>query len=66
MPLKKIAEITTSVDDFGTNGRIEELSYRELKDEHKAEWNKIWDISEIHIDGDNEAEYALNYSIYHS
>ena len=65
MPLKKIAEITTSVDDFGTNGRIDELSYRELKDEHKAEWDKIWDISHIHIDGDDEAEYALNYSIYH-
>ena len=62
---EKIAEITTSVDDFGTNGRIDELSYRELKDEHKAEWDKIWDISHIHIDGDDEAEYALNYSIYH-
>lgn len=33
--------------------------------EHKVEWDKIWDISEIHIDGDDEAEYSLNYSIYH-
>lgn len=62
---EKIAEITTSVDDFGINGRIDELSYRELNAEHKAEWDKIWDISQIHIDGDDEAEYALNYSIYH-
>jgi kojibiose phosphorylase/nigerose phosphorylase len=62
---EKIAEITTSADDFGTNGKIDELNYRELKAEHKAEWNKIWDVSEIHIDGDDEAEYALNYSIYH-
>lgn len=62
---EKIAEITTSADDFGTNGKIDELNYRELKAEHKAEWDKIWDISEIHIDGDIEAEYALNYSIYH-
>ncbi len=62
---EKIAEITTSADDFGTNGKIDELNYRELKAEHKAGWDKIWDISQIHIDGDDEAEYALNYSIYH-
>ncbi len=62
---EKIAEITTSVDDFGINGKIDELNYCELKAEHKAEWDKIWDVSEIHIDGDDEAEYALNYSIYH-
>lgn len=62
---EKIAEITTSADDFGTSSRIDKLSYSELKDEHKAEWDKIWAVSEIHIDGDNEAEYALNYSIYH-
>lgn len=63
--IEKIAEITTSVDDFGTSGRIDELNYSDLVAEHKVEWDKIWDISEIHIDGDDEAEYSLNYSIYH-
>lgn len=63
--IEKIAEITTSVDDFGTSGSIDELNYSDLVAEHKVEWDKIWDISEIHIDGDDEAEYSLNYSIYH-
>lgn len=63
--IEKVAEITSSVDDFGTNGDIEELTYSQLLDEQKLSWDKIWDISEIHIDGDDEAEYALNYSIYH-
>ena len=63
--IEKLAEITSSVDDFGTNGEIERLTYSELKAEQYKMWDKIWDISEICIDGDEEAEYALNYSIYH-
>ena len=62
---EKKAEITSSVDDFGTNGEITEMTYAELKTEHCKKWDEIWDISEINIDGDEEAEYALNYSIYH-
>lgn len=62
---EKIAEITTTVDDFGIKDSIDQLCYDVLKAEHKAEWDKIWEISEIQIDGDHEAEYALNYSIYH-
>lgn len=41
------------------------MTYAELKTEHCKKWDEIWDISEINIDGDEEAEYALNYSIYH-
>lgn len=63
--VEKIAEITTSVDDFETRGELGSFAYADLKTEHIAEWDKIWNISEISIDGDNEAEFALNYSIYH-
>ena len=32
--IEKIAEITTSVDDFGTSGSIDELNYSDLVAEH--------------------------------
>ncbi len=63
--IEKIAEITTSEDDFEPIGDIRDITYQELKAEHTAAWAKIWDISKITIDGDDDAMYALNYSIYH-
>lgn len=63
--IEKIAEVTTSEDDFEPQGDITDITYYELKAEHTAEWSRIWDISKITIDGDDEAMYALNYSIYH-
>lgn len=63
--IEKIAEITTSEDDFEPIGDIRDITYQELKAEHTAAWAKIWDISKITIDGDDNAMYALNYSIYH-
>lgn len=63
--IEKIAEITTSEDDFEPIGDIRDITYQELKAEHTAAWAKIWDISKITINGDDDAMYALNYSIYH-
>ena len=63
--IEKIAEITTSEDDFEPIGDIRDITYQELKAEHTAAWARIWDISKITIDGDDDAMYALNYSIYH-
>ncbi len=63
--IEKIAEVTTSEDDFKTQGDIADITYYGLKAEHTAEWSRIWDVSKITIDGDDEAMYALNYSIYH-
>lgn len=39
--------------------------YEFLKNEHIAVWDKIWKNSDILIDGDDEAQFALRYSIYH-
>ena len=61
----KVATVKTSVDDFPCLASAKEISYDELKKEHILAWQKIWDMSYIEIDGDEEAEEALNYSIYH-
>ena len=33
--------------------------------EHTEKWNQIWDNSDVKIGGDEEAQFALRYSIYH-
>ncbi|MDD6483838.1 MAG: glycosyl hydrolase family 65 protein [Clostridiales bacterium] len=63
--IEKIAQITTSEDDFDVAGEIDKLTYSMLRAEHITAWERIWDISKITIEGDDEAMYALNYSIYH-
>ena len=32
---------------------------------HKAAWISVWDKSDATIEGDNEAQFAIRYSIYH-
>jgi kojibiose phosphorylase/nigerose phosphorylase len=61
----KIASVCTSCDDFENTDDITKLDYETEKAKHIEKWAKIWDISYIRIDGDEEAELALNYSIYH-
>ena len=41
------------------------LGYEELKNEHISAWEKVWDNSDVVIEGDDEAQLALRYSIYH-
>lgn len=61
----KIACVSTSCDDFENADNIYELNYEEEKEKHISAWTEIWDKSYVEIDGDEEAEFALNYSIYH-
>jgi len=42
-----------------------ELGYDALYLENKIAWDKRWDISDVVIRGDDEAQFALRYSIYH-
>ena len=63
--IEKIGAVSTSVDCISYEDNIMEISYSDLKDSHIKAWKKIWDISYIQIDGDEDAELALNYSLYH-
>lgn len=42
-----------------------DMGYDALFAEHKAEWDIRWDYSDVIIEGDDEAQLALRYSIYH-
>ena len=40
-------------------------SYDSLFAEHKLVWEEIWDKSDVVIEGDDEAQFAIRYSLYH-
>ena len=61
----KIACISTNCDNFDNNDNIFDLTYENERQKHILAWADIWDKSYVKIDGDDEAEFALNYSIYH-
>ncbi|HCD46325.1 MAG TPA: kojibiose phosphorylase [Lachnoclostridium sp.] len=42
-----------------------EAGYEKLLSEHKNSWEEKWKVSEVSIEGDDEAMEALNYSLYH-
>ena len=45
--------------------KAKSLGYKKELAQHRDRWERLWSISEIVIDGDEEAMEALNYSIYH-
>lgn len=63
--LKKVAAVSSSEDENVFDGSVAAEDYDAVKCKHINVWKNIWEISYIEIDGDEEAELALNYSIYH-
>lgn len=63
--IEEIAAVRTTADNLAFTDQIEKTTYSQLKQEQIRAWNAIWAISEVKIDGDADAELAINYSIYH-
>jgi kojibiose phosphorylase len=42
-----------------------EKGYEALLAAHEAEWAKYWETSDIQIDGDEEAQIAVRFAMYH-
>ena len=60
---EKCSKITTSEDRFECRGS--DGGYAAALARHAKKWDEIWKMSEIRIEGDADAETALNYSVYH-
>jgi kojibiose phosphorylase/nigerose phosphorylase len=45
--------------------KAREAGYEKLLSDHKNNWEEKWEVSEVSIEGDDEAMEALNYSLYH-
>ncbi|MBL1223937.1 glycoside hydrolase family 65 protein [Enterococcus sp. BWR-S5] len=54
-PLDEAVKASFSANQFG---------YEVLKQAHEAEWQNRWSLSDVEIEGDDEAQLALRYSIY--
>jgi len=39
--------------------------FDKLFEEHKTAWEKIWKTSDVHIEGDVEAQQAIRFNIFH-
>lgn len=70
--IEKTAVIFTSKDRgwdlqraHGTLREAKAAGYDALKEMHCRKWEEKWAVSEVEIDGDEEAMKSLNYSIYH-
>jgi maltose phosphorylase len=42
-----------------------ETGFEKLLDDHKAKWAKIWEHSDIVVEGDDEAQQGIRFNIFH-
>ncbi len=69
----KLSAVCTSRDQEGGAGfdklaaelALPEDSWKMLFQENQNEWESLWEQAEIQIEGDEEAQRAVNFSIYH-
>jgi nigerose phosphorylase len=70
---RKYVSVFTSLDGEGDPAesaresceRAKETGYEALLARHSTCWDAIWDRCDVRIDGDDEAQFALRYSLYH-
>lgn len=61
----KGTRITTSRDEGQNSIEPMPMDYQALFEESAACWIKLWQQAEVLIEGDEKAQLALNFSIYH-
>ena len=67
--LRSVSAVYTTNDcadpEAAVKAALEKADYDLLLDSHKAAWEKIWAVGAVEIEGDEEAQDCLNYSLYH-
>lgn len=62
-------DLESSIKPYDRANQTLENAYKkdfsELQEENNKEWQSKWDIADIKIDGDEEAQLAIRFSIYH-
>jgi trehalose/maltose hydrolase-like predicted phosphorylase len=68
---RKYVAVFTSLDDPDPAAaaqaccrRALSAGYAALAEAHDNAWNRIWERSDVQIDGDEDAQFALRYSLY--
>lgn len=67
--LTSVSAVYTSQDcvdpEAAALSEVRNGDYEALLAEHKANWEKIWAVGAVDLEGDDEARETLNYSLYH-
>lgn len=70
--IEKVAAVFTSKDNVDPIKCAKDIiaterqsGFDNLRKEQISSWEELWKVSEVEIEGDKEAEEALNYSLYH-
>jgi maltose phosphorylase len=45
--------------------RAAKLGYQAMRDRQAAKWSDVWDLADITIEGDDEAQQAIRFNIFH-
>jgi nigerose phosphorylase len=56
---QNLAELRERLSAFAARG------YEAVRDEHTRAWERLWTASDVVIEGDQAAQHALRYSLYH-
>jgi nigerose phosphorylase len=56
---QNVSEIRERLSAFAARG------YERVRDEHTRAWERLWAASDVVIEGDDVAQLALRYSLYH-
>jgi maltose phosphorylase len=69
--IQKIGGYTVSLNHENTQSAAEkviekgvEIGYNSLLENHKKSWGKIWEMSDISIDGDVKAQQGIRFNIF--
>ena len=45
--------------------RAAKIGYQAMRDRQAAKWSDVWDLADITIEGDDEAQQAIRFNIFH-
>ena len=60
-----LSEDTVLERTIVVNGELPSVSYDEELTAHSALWDKLWQKTHVLLVGDDDAQFCLNYSLYH-
>ena len=67
--LTSVCAIYTTLEDSvpqnAVRAALKKADYAALSASHVAAWEKIWEVGEVELDGDDTARDTVNYSLYH-
>jgi maltose phosphorylase len=59
-PVKNLVSVASERAEYA-----KKKGFNKLFEEHLNEWERIWETSDVHIEGDTEAQQGIRFNIFH-